>query len=469
MLDDKLIEYSKSNIYPFHMPGHKRQPIDFPNPYTIDITEIDGFDNLHHAQEILKDAEERAAQLYGAKRSFYLVNGSTCGILASICAATKKGGQILVARNSHKAVYHSIFLQELNATYLYPEITRLGIQGMITPEAVEAKLQDNPEIHTVVITSPTYDGVVSDIQSIAKVVHNHGAVLIVDEAHGAHFGFDVGFPENAVKLGADAVIVSLHKTLPSFTQTALLHLCSDRISEARVEKYLGIFETSSPSYLFMAGMEKCIRMLKENGKQLFAEYKRRLGTVYKETYDLVHLSVMHSGDLAKEEAFDFDIGKLLIFPDQDYLNGKQLYDLLLEKYQLQMEMVTDKYVVAMTSIMDTDEGFSRLLLALKEIDCELSNQPKRKHPVVDSFSVYTEYETAMTIAEAEDAKQEQVPWADAVGRIAANSVYLYPPGIPIIVPGEQITEKFVQDIEQCMKMGLDVEGLPVSDGINVVN
>ena len=469
MLDDKLINYSKSNIYPFHMPGHKRQPIDFPNPYTIDITEIDGFDNLHHAQEILKEAEERAAGLYGARRSFYLVNGSTCGILAAVCAATKKGDQILVARNSHKAVYHSIFLQELRAVYLYPEITRQGIQGMITPEAVEEKLRDHPEIWTVVITSPTYDGVVSDVHRIAEIVHAHGAVLIVDEAHGAHFGFDAGFPENAVKLGADAVIVSLHKTLPSFTQTALLHLCSDRISEERIAKYLGIFETSSPSYLFMAGMEKCIRMLKEDGKQLFADYRRRLETLYKGTCDLAHLSVMHPEDLSRKEAYDFDIGKLLIFPDPDYLNGKQLYDILLERYQLQMEMVTDKYVVAMTSIMDTDEGFSRLLLALKEIDSELAKEPKRKHPALDSQSVYTAYETAMTIAEAEEASQCVVPWSKAVGRIAADFVYLYPPGIPIIVPGERITDKFVQDIAQCVEMGLDVEGFVDSNGINVVN
>ncbi len=469
MLDDKLIKYSKSNIYPFHMPGHKRKPIDFPNPYTIDITEIDGFDNLHHAQEILKEAQGRAAELYGAKRSFYLVNGSTCGILAAICAATKKGDQILVARNSHKAVYHSIFLQELGAVYLYPEITRLGIQGMITPEAVEKKLQNNPEIQTVVITSPTYDGVVSDIHSIAEVVHNYGAVLIVDEAHGAHFGFEVGFPENAVKLGADAVIVSLHKTLPSFTQTALLHLCSDRISETRVAKYLGIFETSSPSYLFMAGMEKCIRMIKEDGEQLFANYKRHLGIIYKETADLTHLSVLHPGDLSRDEAYDFDIGKLLIFPDSDYLNGKQLYDLLLEKYHLQMEMMTDKYVVAMTSIMDTDEGFSRLISALKDIDRELGKKVRRKQQVLDSLSVYSEYKTEMTIAEAEESKQKIVPWTEASGRIAGTYVYLYPPGIPIIVPGERITNKFVQDIAQCVEMGLDVEGLTDSEGINVVN
>ena len=280
MLDQKLTEYTQSNIYPFHMPGHKRRPIDFPNPYTIDITEIDGFDNLHHAEDILHDAQQRAADLYGAKRSFYLVNGSTCGLLAAICAAAPKKSRILVARNSHKAVYHGIFLNEYDAVYLYPEVAGIGIQGQITAEAVEEKFTLYPDIAAVVITSPTYDGVVSDIRSIAETVHRHGIPLIVDEAHGAHFGFGGGFPENAVKLGADVVIVSLHKTLPSFTQTALLHVCSDRIKEKDIAKYLGIFETSSPSYLFMAGMEKCIRMVKDGGQELFGNYRKLLDDFY---------------------------------------------------------------------------------------------------------------------------------------------------------------------------------------------
>lgn len=470
MLDQKLTEYTQSNIYPFHMPGHKRRPIDFPNPYTIDITEIDGFDNLHHAEEILHDAQQRAADLYGAKRSFYLVNGSTCGLLAAICAAAPKKSRILVARNSHKAVYHGIFLNEYDAVYLYPEVAGIGIQGQITAEAVEEKLTLYPDIAAVVITSPTYDGVVSDIRSIAETVHRHGIPLIVDEAHGAHFGFGGGFPENAVKLGADVVIVSLHKTLPSFTQTALLHVCSDRIKEKDLAKYLGIFETSSPSYLFMAGMEKCIRMVKDEGQELFGNYRKLLDDFYAKARKLAHIHVLTKADLSECESYAFDDGKILMFPDPDYLNGKQLYDMLLSEYRLQMEMVTDKYVVAMTSIMDTSEGFDRLIHALYDIDQKLEQKKNRKSAVkLESRSIYTENKKVMQMRDAEDAPQQEIPLEESVGKVSAGFVFLYPPGIPVIVPGEEINGKFVKDMKQCMQLGLDVEGLSPDGRITIVN
>ena len=295
-LIDDLEEYAQSDYYPFHMPGHKRKSLAFPNPYEIDITEIDGFDNLHHATGIIKEAEVRGAELYHSKRCFFLVNGSTCGLLAAISAVTRRGDKVLVARNCHKAVYHALYMNELQAEYLYPSITKNGIQGQITVEQVQESLYENPDAVAVILTSPTYEGIVSDVAKIAEVCHEHGIPLIVDEAHGAHFGFGGGFPENAVKLGADAVIMSLHKTLPSFTQTALLHLTSDRIDEKRVERYLSIYETSSPSYIFMAGMDACIRLVTENGQKLFADYRNRLTDFYKKTADLQYLHVMQNGN-----------------------------------------------------------------------------------------------------------------------------------------------------------------------------
>ena len=260
----KLNELEQSDIYPFHMPGHKRAFLPFANPYAIDITEIEGFDNLHHATGILQEAQQKAADLYGAKKTYYLVNGSTCGLLAAISAAVPRGEKILMARNCHKAVYHAMYLRQLVPVYLYPEDTAYGIQGQVTPQMVQKQLKQTPDIRAVVITSPTYDGVVSDIKNIADTVHAYGIPLIVDEAHGAHFGFSPEFPENATRLGADAVIMSVHKTLPAFTQTALLHLCSDRIAEKKVAQFLGIYETSSPSYLLMAGIEKSLQIIEKD-------------------------------------------------------------------------------------------------------------------------------------------------------------------------------------------------------------
>lgn len=530
-LYDTLISYSRTDMYPFHMPGHKRKPLPFPNPYMVDITEIDGFDNLHHAEGILKEAQERAAVLYGSKRCYYLVNGSTCGLLAAICAAAGRGDKVLVARGSHKAVYHALAIQELSAEYLYPVITANDLQGQITPEQVEEALNKHPDIRAVVITSPTYEGIISDIAGIAECAHAHDVPLIVDEAHGAHLGFGGGFPENAVRLSADAVIMSLHKTLPSFTQTALLHLTSDRIAPERIERYLGIFETSSPSYLFMAGMDECVRMVAEEGQQLFAEYRKRLDAFYGETADLKHLHVMRREDVTPEEAYDWDDSKLVIFAGkpgkmsatdvkQSAKNpmyageGTALHERLLHGYHLQMEMVSADYVLGITSIMDSDEGFRRLSAALHEIDRELAGTVKgaaaaptneadsnwdeagskrdeagserdeadSKRDEADSrqdeagsrrgaavvpesaraqgftAQMYRSNPREMQIYQAMELPYKEVSFAEAAGQMSADYVYLYPPGIPLIVPGEIITGEFLERIGACMRNGLRVEG-----------
>ena len=453
------------------MPGHKRRALPFPNPYTIDITEIDGFDNLHHAEGLIREAEERAAELYGADRSYYLVNGSTCGLLAAICAAARRGDKVLAARNCHKAVYHAVSMQGLAVEFLYPAITRGDLQGQITAAQVEEALTKHPDIAVVILTSPTYEGIVSDVAAIAACCHAHGAALIVDEAHGAHFGFGAGFPENAVRLGADAVIMSLHKTLPSFTQTALLHCNGTRIDPGRVARYLGVYETSSPSYLFMAGMDACIDLIREQGAELFAEYRRRLDAFYRDTADLTQLHVMRREDLCKEEAYDWDDSKLIIYAGA--MGGEALHQELLGHYHLQMEMVSADYVLGMTSLMDTDEGMRRLVTALHEID-EKNRRMAEPHETAEenrkteldgevpeagfTARMYRENPRRMQIYQALDLPYREVPFDEAVGKMAADYVYLYPPGIPLIVPGEVITEEFIRHIRECRERKLNVEG-----------
>lgn len=493
-LDEKLNEYRKSDAYPFHMPGHKRRELDFPNPYTIDITEIDGFDNLHHAKDILKEAGERAAALYGSGRCYYLVNGSTCGILAAICASTKKRDKVLVARNCHKAVYHALSIHELNAEYLHPVITGNDLQGQITPEQVKRALLEHPDIAAVILTSPTYEGIISDIAGIAAVCHANDVPLIVDEAHGAHLGFGSGFPENAVGLGADAVIMSLHKTLPSFTQTALLHLNGERIDPEQVKRYLGIFETSSPSYLFMAGMDACVRMLKEQGEELFSDYRKLLDEFYGSVSDLKHLHVMCREDLSEEEAFAWDDSKIVIFTGQSQktgnpiqadtagqsakavqsaavnspvMTGEELHQILRDRYHLQMEMVSGNYVLGMTSIMDTREGFDRLAKALHEID-ERVAADRAAGTAREGWSdspgsgftarMYTKNPRRMQIYQAVELPYREVSFEEAAEQMSADYVFLYPPGIPVIVPGEVITREFLEKIRECQRQGLRVEG-----------
>lgn len=477
MLDYKLKEHAQSNIYPFHMPGHKRKLTADMDAYAIDITEIDGFDNLHHAEDIIKEAQQRAADLYGVKKSYYLVNGSTCGLLAAICAATERRGEILVARNCHKAVYHSIYLQELTPHYLYPDITQEGIACAIKSSAVKKALEDYPNVQAVLITSPTYDGVVSDIAEIAEVVHENGIPLIVDEAHGAHFGLTEQlwyendssehsrmFPDSAAHCGADLVIQSLHKTLPSLTQTALLHICTDRALEKEVERYLDIFETSSPSYVFMAGMERCIRMMAEDGEMLLNRLRQNLHAFCEKMKELKHLRLLTAKDFLAGRAYDFDTSKILIYTGNTNITGKELYDRLLKEYGLQLEMASGNYALAMASVMDTKDGFDRLAEALFEIDETVVCSDEETFPII-----YTPQEQICSLSEAIDGAHELLSLEAAKDRVAADYIYLYPPGIPLLAPGERITQKIIDDICACREVGFTVHGLLPDNRIEVVN
>ena len=498
---ERLIEYTGSDAYPFHMPGHKRQEIPdgipggFPNPYGIDITEIDGFDNLHHAEGILKDAMDEAATIYGADRSWFLVNGSTCGILSAVCGVTQNGGKLLTARNCHKAVYHAIYLNRLRAEYLYPEeIVEFGINGGIRAEDVRKALEKDAmrcagkctKIQAVLITSPTYEGVVSDIRAIADVAHEYGIPLIVDEAHGAHLEYADrchSFPKSALECGADIVIQSLHKTLPCFTQTAILHIKGDRVDQDRVARYLSMFQTSSPSYLFMAGIQRCIRYMDSTGRDGMIRYEERLKWFMEQMKGLQVLEVLTRDICGKYRAVaGWDPSKIVVstMRAKDF-HGEELAEMLRKNYHLEMEMTAPEYVIAMTSVLDTDEGFERLTKALLEIDEELLKAEERRRKTVSETGDQKENtvreraeknckasETlqsrilrpneTMSICEAMDANTGRTALQNTVGKVSAEFIYLYPPGIPIIAPGEVFTREIVEMIEAYKKAGLLVQG-----------
>lgn len=470
MLDKKLLEYSKTDMYPFHMPGHKRIMIEDYNPYQIDITEIEGFDNLHNASEILKSSQQRAADLYGSKQAYYLINGSTCGILAAISASTQKGDKILVARNCHKAVYNAIFLRELSPIYIYPEITDVKIQGKIESQQVKKALDKNPDVKAVIITSPTYDGIVSDVEEISKIVHNYDIPLIVDQAHGAHFGLDDRMPESAIKLGADAVIVSVHKTLPAFTQTALLHICSNRISQKKIKKYLGIYETSSPSYILMAGIESSIRHISEKGEELFAELDKKLDDFYNGVENLKNIKVLTKKDFTNDEAYDFDRTKIIMLTEKCGISGEELLRILHNDYHIELEMAAGNYALALSTIMDTKEGFERLMHALIEIDDKLSynENDRKKNKIPDTSIYYRSMKKEYEIHEAGEMEVENVDYDAAVGKVSGEFIYIYPPGIPLIVPGEVISADFIRDLKAAVSYELDVKGLTEDNRIIIL-
>lgn len=457
---DLLKEYENSDFYPFHMPGHKRDRdramAGFCNPALIDITEIDGFDNLHHPEGILKESMEEAAEVYGSDKTYYLVNGSSAGILSAISGCTSFGGRILMARNCHKAAYHGVFLKKLKTSYVYPQkIKELGIQGGILAEDVEKKLKEDQGIEAVFLVSPTYDGIVSDIEAIAKVVHEYHIPLIVDEAHGAHFPFSHVFPASALDLGADVVIQSVHKTLPAFTQSAVLHIKGNLVKKEQVERYLQIYQSSSPSYLLMAGIENSIFWMKEHKKEIETYYERLL-EMRERLKHLKNLRLVQEDLKGKYGIFDMDLCKVLISTEKTCMDGAWLGEALRERYHLEMEMAAPGYVTAITSVMDREEGFDRLTEALENIDLELWEAEKAPE---DSWEQKKEAEQKMTVGDAMDSEMDVISLKESAGRISGEFIYLYPPGIPMIVPGEVMNQEILEKIEQYHKMGLSVQGL----------
>lgn len=473
LLINRLKAYKDSRIYPFHMPGHKRLQLggikgetarsgmDFPNPFFVDITEVEGFDNLHHAQGILKQSMEWAARVYGADRTWYLINGSTCGILASVCGCTRPGGHILMSRNCHKAAYHAAYINHLRTSYVYPQdLPGLGIQGGILPEDVEKALEEHRDIQAVFIVSPTYDGVVSDVSKIADIVHRKGIPLIVDEAHGAHFRFGKWFPDSALDMGADAVIQSVHKTLPSLTQTALLHIKGNYVNSRNIERYLSIFQSSSPSYVFMASIENSIfvmdRMQRERDSVQMKEYEAHLMDLRRRLASMKNLRLVDRDIVGMGGVWDLDVSKIVVSTRGTALSGADLSSILREKYHLEMEMCGADYVTAITTVFDSPEGLQRLGDSLEEIDADVTGTPGSRE---DGPAVYgMRAQAQCCLREAMESPSRPVLLKESEGQISAEFVYLYPPGIPILAPGENIARNILDVIEEYIKKGLPIQG-----------
>lgn len=464
-LYERLKNYGESDHYGFHMPGHKRQTgiPGMEKLYQIDITEIEGFDDLHHPRGILKEAQERAARVFQAEETHFLINGSTVGILSALAGVTRRGDTVLVARNCHKSVYHAIYMKELKPVYLYPGFDQeTGLNTQISPEDVRRALEADPTIRAVVIVSPTYEGIVSDVEKIGEEAHAKWIPLIVDEAHGAHFGFHPYFPGNSNTKGADLVVQSLHKTLPSLTQTALLHMNGSYVDRREVRRHLDMLQTSSPSYVLMASIDDCVCRLEEKGDELWEPYVERLKWLRGELENLKALELIR---LPGQEP-----SKLVISTRKTAMTGRQLQELLLERYHLELEMAAGSYALAMTSPGDTREGMERLARALMDVD-EMAGLMYNADKSCGEFQ-YPRLEQAYTSAGMADRRRdgvrgERVPWEESEGMVSFEYAYLYPPGIPLIVPGERINQEAVEILRRYREMGFAIEGLDKEGWIEV--
>lgn len=457
MLYEALKHYSKKGIVPFHMPGHKRNTklLGSGLPYDIDITEIYGFDNLQDPKGILKTVAERAAVLYRCSRAFPLVNGATGGILAAVKSAVCSGDTVIMARNCHKSVYSAVELFGLRPVYIMPEAEKSGICGSIRPGQINKAIAEHPDASLIILTSPTYEGVVSDVRSIADIAHKRSIPVLIDAAHGAHLGFSDYFPPSSVSCGADIAVKSLHKTLPALTQCALVLQNGKIVDPDRLREAVTLFQTSSPSYVLLSSIDRCTELLEGGKERLFNAYIEKLNDFDARIKDLKRLCVIcHGADgMADHKSFfSFDPGKIVILSREAGLSGTELSALLRSGYLLELEMAGPGHAVAMTSICDEPEHFIRLADALKAVDSK-----EKKESAIRPAPLPPLPELHMTASEAAKRKGVFTPLERACGSVALEYVWAYPPGIPLLVPGEAVNGELAGHIVRLIEMGIEVK------------
>lgn len=452
----KLKEYREEGRIPFHMPGHKgsdRYSYLTGLGAAMDITEIDGFDNLHDPSGVLLEGMELLSRVYGSRRSFYLINGSTGGLLAAVRCAVPFGGTVIMARNCHKAVYNAVELVGAKPVYIDPPSDgHFGFCLDLDPCAAASLLDAHPHASALIVTSPTYDGVVSDISALSEVCHRRGIPLIVDEAHGAHLGFLDEKAESAVRCGADIVIQSFHKTLPSLTQTAVAHIGGTLIDADRFAAELAVFETSSPSYLLMASLDGCTRLLADEGERdsLFRRWRQVIEYAEERLCGLTGVHVFQRNTSPSRAIHGYDRSKLAI--SVDGMDGPGLAALL-RRHSIEPEMVAAGYVLLMTGADTKAADVDALAAAL-----EAAGAMGRSHVSVHGIPKLSSGERVMRMTpfEARRCEKERV-CLDSLGgdAVSGDYVFAYPPGIPIVVPGEVLTEEVKAALREILRLKLN--------------
>ncbi len=474
-----LLTHCEKNPISFHMPGHKGRNIF--KQYQLgniaelipcgDITEIPGADNLFAADGVIMAGQSAYAELYNCRHSFYSVNGSTAALMAAIFAGCPEGSKVIVARNSHRAVFNAIKLRKLIPVYTYPEPSK-GPGVSISNSQIEHLLEKNPDVAAVILTSPDYYGNCCDIESIAETVHHHKALLIVDEAHGAHLHFfrshtsqrilsATTLPDSAVSMGADFVINSIHKTLASFTQSAVLNMNTDRFSPRHILKQLELFESSSPSYILMASLDLNAALLKYHGAALFTQWLDDLNYFYSAAKKIDGIRLYLPGSM-------YDYTKINLAAIG--ITGRELENYLITN-NIYPELTSGNMVMLMTGIGNKRSDYEHLLGVLSNIPkspdksrhVSLSDSSHDLHAPGFDESPYRSAVSASSIP----VDSYLLEYGKSIGKVAAGSITAYPPGIPIVCPGEVITENAVKLIQKYKDSGTYISGIDCEDKIEV--
>jgi len=460
-LFEKLMEIKEENLTSFHVPGHKNGRLldsymeNLKGTLSqIDITEIPGADDLHSAEDAILESQKRAAKLYGTKASFFLVNGTTCGIYAMIMGTTEPGDKVIVSRDCHKSVINGLFLGGLNPVYIMPEVDRgnnliLGVD----PKKLEQVILENLDAKAVVLTYPTYHGICGDIDGIAEVVNKNGMLLLVDEAHGAHFKMSDLFPKSAIDAGADVVVHSVHKSLPSFTQSSMLHINSEAVDGDKIKKMLSIHQSSSPSYLLMASLDIAMDIFERRGTELVEGLMKALEVFYAQAELEENICLLTEHYLEKFGMYRLDPSKITLLGKPSNVDPNFMELLLRERFGVQAEYSNHDNILFISTICSLQEDYDKLLGALR---CD---EFKPYNHEYGEFELYNLPEVLMNPKEAFYGERISVKLKDACGEISGEYVIPYPPGIPLLAPGERITEEVVALIRNEKSLGLNITGM----------
>jgi arginine/lysine/ornithine decarboxylase len=468
-----LVEHAKKNPVQFHIPGHKKGTGIDPefrkfigdNALSIDLINIGPLDDLHSPKGIIKQAQELAAEAFGANHTFFSVQGTSGAIMTMIMTVCGPGDKIIVPRNVHKSVMSAIVFSGAIPIFIHPEIDeKLGISHGITTDAVEKALEQHPDAKGVLVINPTYFGVSADLRKIVEIAHSFQVPVLVDEAHGVHIHFHEDLPLSAMQAGADMAATSVHKLGGSMTQSSILNIREGLVSPKRVQSIISMLTTTSTSYLLLASLDVARRRLVMEGKELIGETIRLAESIRDRINKIEHLYCVGSEILGRKATFDYDPTKLIISIKDLGITGYEAEKWLREKYNIEVELSDLYNLLCIITPGDTEHEGDVLIKALQDLSNEFHTEAEKLHAQVVLPDIPL---LALTPRDAFYADTEVIPFAESEGRIIAEFVMVYPPGIPIFIPGEIITEENLRFIKMNIEAGLPVQG-PEDDELKMI-
>lgn len=464
-LVEAMLKYKNDKVYPFHTPGHKggrgmeemlRCELGA-GAVAMDVSLMSELDDIHAPSACIKEAQDLAAQLYGSDRCFFAVNGTTGAIHAMLMAACRAGDKVLVPRNAHRSVAGALLLANLQPVFVMPEYDAgFGINTQITPEAVAEAFEKEPDIKAVLVTSPNYYGQAADLKSISQIAHAHNAVLLVDEAHGPHLGFSQKLPPSALQCGADACAQSTHKILGAMTQCSLLHIKGGRINLTRAAEVMSLLTTTSPNYLLMASLDAARYTLAVQGEKLADKALAAAEKLRSLLKNFEGLRLLDDSCIGSNGVAGFDKTKVMVNTAAWGYTGVEAGDAL-RRAGIAVELTDATNVLFLVTYADGGAGYEAVLKKIETVFAQMQQHKRQPLPKQDSYKL-PDFTTIMPLRTAFDAEYETVPLAKAEGRICAEQVSFYPPGIPVLWPGELVTGSVLDYCRSMKALGLPVSG-----------